>query len=55
MTAIANVFLKLQTVKNLVTALCKNGRFGTPLESEQAKVSRIIATSPEQHFYRVFS
>ena len=42
----ANVFPKLQTVKNFVTSLCKKRRSGTPLESEHVKVSRIIAKSP---------
>ena len=42
----ANLFPKLQTVKRFITLLCKKGRFGTPLESEHVKVSRIIAKSP---------
>ena len=46
MMVIANVFPKLQTVKNFVTPLCKKRRFGTPLESEHVKVSRIIKKSP---------
>ena len=33
MMIIANVFPKLQTVKNFVTPLCKKRRFGTRLDS----------------------
>ena len=46
MMVMANVFPKLQTVKNFVTSLCKKRRSGTPSESEHVKVSRIIAKSP---------
>ena len=42
----ANVFPKLQTVKNLVTRLCKKRCFGTRLESRHIKVSGILAKSP---------
>ena len=46
MMIIANVFPKLQTVKNFFKPLFKKGGFGTPLDSEHVKVSRIIAKSP---------
>ena len=46
MMALANVFPKLQTVKNFVTPLCKKHRFGTRLDSRHKKVSRILAKSP---------
>ena len=55
MMVIANLFPKLQTVKNFATLLCKNLCFWTPLESEHVKVSRIIAKSPWECFYHVFS
>ena len=46
MMVIANVFPKLQTLNNFVAPLCKKRRFGTPLDSEHVKASRIIAKSP---------
>ena len=45
MMAIANMFLKLETVKNFVTTSCKKCRFGTRLDSQHVKVSRIFAES----------
>ena len=41
MMVIANVFLKLQTVKILVRALCKMGRFRKRFDSQHVKVSQI--------------
>ena len=55
MMVMANLFPKLQTEKNFVTVLCKKRRFRTPLESEHVKVSRILAKSPWECFYHVFS
>ena len=55
MMIIANVFLKLQTVKNIVTPLCKKRHFGLRLESPHVKVSRILAKCPWECFYYVFS
>ena len=52
---IANVFPKLQTVKNFVTQLCQKRRSRTRLESEHVKVSRIIVQSPWQSFYDILS
>ena len=43
---IANVFQKLQTVKNFFPPLCKKCRFETRLDSRHEKVSRIVAKSP---------
>ena len=54
MMVIANVFPKLQTVKNFVTPLCKKRRFGTRLDSPRVKVSRILAKCPGECFYHVF-
>ena len=39
MMVLANVFSKLQTVKNIVTPLCKKRRFGTRLDSRHVKLS----------------
>ena len=46
MMVIANVFPKLQTVENFVTALCKKRRFRTRLDSQRVKVSRVLAKCP---------
>ena len=54
MMVIANVFPKLQTVKNFFTPLCKKRRFGTRLDSPSVKVSQILAKSPWERFYHVF-
>ena len=51
---IANVFLKLQTVKNFVRPLCKKRRFGTRFDTQHDKVSQILAEFPCEHFYHVF-
>ena len=52
---VANVFRRLQTVKNFVTPLCKERRFRTRLDSPHVKVSRILAKSPWECFYHDFS
>ena len=43
---LANVFPKVQTVKNFVTPLCKRRCFGKRLDSRNVKVPRILAKSP---------
>ena len=52
---IANVFPKLQTVKNFVRPLCKKRCFGTRFDTHHDKVSQILAKSPWDCFYHVFS
>ena len=52
---IANVFPKLQTVKNFVRPFCKKRRFGTRFDNQHVKVSQILAKSQGEHFYHVFS
>ena len=52
---IANAFPKLQTVKNVVTTLSKKCRFRTRVYSQDVKTSQILAISPWQGFYHVFS
>ena len=51
---IANVFPKLQPVKNFGRPPCKNRRFWTCFERQHVKVSHILAKSPWEHFYHVF-
>ena len=46
MMVIANVFPKLQTVKNLVRPLSKKHRFRTRFDSQHVKSSQIFAKSP---------
>ena len=43
MMVIANVFSKLQTVKNFFTPLCKKCHFGTRLDSRRLKVSALLS------------
>ena len=54
MVVIGNVFPKLQTVKNFVRPLCKKQRFGTRLDSQHGKVTRILAESHESTFIMFF-
>ena len=55
MMVIANVFPKLQTVKYFVRPLCEKRRFRKRFDSEHVKVSQILAKSPWDRFYYVFS
>ena len=55
MIVIANVFPKLQTVKNFVGTFSKKHRFSQHFDSEHMKASQILAISPWQRFYHVFS
>ena len=55
MIVIANVFPKLLTVKNLFRILSKRQRFRAWFDSEHVKPSQILAKSPWEHFYHVFS
>ena len=54
MIFIANVFPKLQPVKNFVKPLPKKCPFRTLSESQHVKVSQILAKSPLEHIYHVF-
>ena len=46
MMVLANVFPKLKTAKNFVTAVCKKRCFGTRLDSRNVKVPGILDKSP---------
>ena len=52
---IAIVFPKLQTLKILVRPLSKKRRFWKRFDRQQLGVSQILAKSPSDHFYHVFS
>ena len=54
MMVIANVFPKLQTVKNLVRPLSKRRRFRTRFDSQHLKVSQTHRESPCQRFDHFF-
>ena len=55
MFVIANVFAKLQTVKNLVRTLSKKRCFRTRFNSQHMKVSEILGKSWRECFCHVFS
>ena len=55
MIVIANVFPKLQTVKNFVRTFSKKHCFRQCFDSEHVKASQILAKYPLEHFYQVFS
>ena len=55
MTVIANEFPKLQTVKSFDRLPGKKRRFGTGFDSQHVKVSQILAKSPLELIYHVFS
>ena len=53
--AIATVFNKLQTLKILVRPLSKKRRFRTRFDSQHVKACQILAKSPKEGSYHVFS
>ena len=55
MLVIANVFPKLQTVKDLVRPLSKKRCSRTRFDSQHVKVSQLLVKSPWERFYHVFS
>ena len=55
MIVIANVFPKLEIVKKFVRTLSKKRRFRKRFESQLVKASQILAKSPWERFYHVFS
>ena len=52
---IANVFPKLQTVKDLVRPLSKKRCFRTPFDSQHVKELQTLVKSAWEHFYHIFS
>ena len=55
MIVIANVSPKLETVKILVRPLSRKCRFRTRFDSQYAKASQKLATSPWESFCHVFT
>ena len=53
MIVMANVFLKLQTVKDLVGSMSKKRRFRTFFESQHVKVSETLVKPAWEYFYHV--
>ena len=54
MIVIANVFSKLQTVKDLVKPLYKNGRFRKSFRSQHVKGFQLLVKSAWEHFDHIF-
>ena len=54
MMVIANVFRKLQIVKNFVRPLCENPRFGTRFDNQHVTVSQKLAKGPSEIFFVCF-
>ena len=52
-TLIADIFLKLQNVKSVVTKMSKNPRFRMPFDRQHVKVSQTLLKSVLQHFYHI--
>ena len=50
----ANVFLRLQTVKDLVIPLSKDSRFRTSFGSQHVKWFQTLGKSAWEHFYHIF-
>ena len=55
MIVIANVFLQLKIVKRFPTTLFKKRCFKTRFHSQHMKACQILAKSPWEHFYHIFS
>ena len=55
MILIANIFLTLQTVKNMVRTPSKRRGFRARFDSQHVKASQILAKYPSDCFYHVFS
>ena len=54
MIVIANVFLKLQTVKYLVRPISKKPNFRTRFDSQHVKGSEILVEFAWEQFYHIF-
>ena len=54
MIVIATLFGKLQTLKDLVTALSKKHRFRRPFDSQHVKRSQTLVKSAREHFHHIF-
>ena len=55
MIVIANVFSKLQTVKNLVKPLSRKRRFRTSFDSQRVNGWKTLVKSAWERFYQIFS
>ena len=54
MTLIAQVFPKLQSVKDMFRQMFKQPRFRAPFNSQHIKVSQTLMKTASQHFYHIF-
>ena len=55
MIVIGHVFPKLQAMEILIRALSKQRHFRTSIDSQHMKASQILAKSPWEHLFHVFS
>ena len=55
MSLIAQVFLKLLTLKDLLTEMDKRSCFRKPFRSERVNESQKLLKSAEKYFYPTFS
>ena len=51
----ANIFPKIQTVKNFVRPFCQKRRFGIPSYSQHVTVFQVLAKLPWERLYHFFS
>ena len=54
MTLTANVFLKLETAKDMVRKMSKKARFKTPFYSQHARSSQTLLKSVTKCYYLAF-
>ena len=54
MTVIANVFLKLQTPKNVVRSMSKRSLFRGPVDRQHGKRVETLLKSEQQHLYHIY-
>ena len=55
MIAIATLFRKLQTMKDLDTPVSKKLRFGTPFDSQHVKCCQTFIKSAREHLHHCLS
>ena len=54
MALTADVFLKLQTLKNVVRQMFEKVHFRAPFDSQHVKASQTLMKSVWQRFYHIF-
>ena len=54
MTLLADVFLKLETPKNLVRSMSKESSFKGPFEKQHGKRAQLLLKSEQQHCHHIY-